>query len=161
MRTGLPTIVARRRAVLRGAAASGLGVACAALASRPGFAVEDAHAEASALIERLFGGIAMPSPRVRLEMPPSFGNGYSVPMTLSVDSPMTEADHVRVVHVLAPRNPIILVANFEFTPRSGRAAISTRVRLAEPQDVIAVAQMGDGTLLMARTWVRVDTNGCN
>lgn len=112
------------------------------------------------LVRRMIGRAAVLSPLVHLQMPPVFGNGYSVPLTLTIDSPMTETEHVRMVHVLAPQNPIILAARFQFTPRSGRAAISTRIRLAEPQNVLAVAEMSDGALLMARTWVKVDTNGC-
>jgi sulfur-oxidizing protein SoxY len=73
---------------------------------------------------------------------------------------MTENDHVRRVHVLAPKNPIIVVATFQFTPQSGSAAVSIRIRLAEPQMVLAVAEMNDGALLMARTWVKVETDGC-
>jgi len=64
------------------------------------------------------------------------------------------------VRVFAPRNPLVEVAGFHFTPRSGRARISTRIRLAQPQDVVAVAEMSDGTFLMAKKWVEVATNGC-
>jgi sulfur-oxidizing protein SoxY len=93
-------------------------------------------------------------------MPAVFPNGYSVPLTLDVDTPMSEQDHVRVVHVLAPRNPIVVVAAFHFTPSSGRAHVSTRIRLAAPQTVLAVAEMSDGAVLMARSWVKVATDGC-
>jgi sulfur-oxidizing protein SoxY len=112
------------------------------------------------LIERLTGKSAIESPRVRLDMPKSFGNGFGVPLTLTVDSPMTGADYVRQVHVIAPKNPILVIADFQFTPQSGRASVSTRVRLAQSQNVVAVAQMSDGTALMARTWVDVQINGC-
>lgn len=125
------------------------------IATTPSFAASDDE-----LVRQMLGSAAAESPLVHLEIPQSFGNGYSVPMALSVDSPMTEADHVRLVHVLAPQNPIILVARFRFTPQSGRAAITTRIRLSGPQNVIAVAEMSSGSLLMARTWVKVDTDGC-
>ena len=72
---------------------------------------------------------------------------------------MTESDHVRSVRVLAPRNPLVEVATLHFT-RSGAPRVETRIRLAEPQDVVAVAEMNDGTLLMTTTWVKVATNGC-
>lgn len=114
----------------------------------------------SDLIGHFTGAKAMPSARVHVQIPPVFGNGYSVPLTLVVESPMTEADHVRSVHVLAPKNPIILVARFNFTPACGRAMISTRIRLARSQNVVAVAQMSDGTWLQGRTWVKVDVDGC-
>src|SRR5258708_38486987 len=93
-------------------------------------------------------------------MPRVFANGYTVPLTLVIDSPMTEADHVRDVRVLAPRNPLITVATFHFVPQRSEPRVSTRIRLAQPQDVLAVAEMNDGTLLMTRTWVQVATNGC-
>lgn len=116
--------------------------------------------EAIELLQRLTGKVPTDSPRLRLLMPQSFPSGYTVPLTLEVDSPMTEADHVKNVRVIAPRNPLIEVAEFRFTPRSGRAHVSTRIRLAEPQFVLAVAAMSDGALLMTKTWVKVETNGC-
>jgi sulfur-oxidizing protein SoxY len=93
-------------------------------------------------------------------MPRMFANGYTVPLTLVIDSPMTEADHVRDVRVLAPRNPLITVATFHFVPQRSEPRVSTRIRLAQPQDILAVAEMNDGTLLMTRAWVEVATNGC-
>ena len=106
------------------------------------------------------GRDAIESKRVRLTMPPVFPNGYSVPLSVSVDSEMTEMEHVGTVTLFAPRNPIITVAEYHFTPRSGRAAVATRIRLAQPQSVIAVATMSDGALLMAHTRVAVDSDGC-
>jgi sulfur-oxidizing protein SoxY len=141
-----------RRAVLSAAALAG-----AALAMRPTRGAPDPE---MALAEQLFGRTPTPSDRLRLEMPAVFPNGYTVPLAFEIDSPMTDADHVRTVHVVAPRNPLIRVASFHFTPRSGRARISTRIRLAEPQNVIAVAEMSDGSLLMAKTRVEVEINGC-
>ena len=73
---------------------------------------------------------------------------------------MTEADHPRAIHVLAPRNPFLRVATFHFTPASGKARLSTRIRLAKPQNVIAVAEMSDGSLLMTKSWVEVEIDGC-
>jgi sulfur-oxidizing protein SoxY len=73
---------------------------------------------------------------------------------------MTGDDHVRSVHVVAPLNPLIRVATFHFTPAGGRARVSTRIRLAKPQNVIAVAEMSDGSLLMTKTWVVVEIDGC-
>ena len=146
-----------RRAVLQGLSGGGAGLASVALASPASAAAED---EAIALVRRLTGRIPIASNRVRLDMPAAFPNGYTVPMSLEVDSPMTDADHVRQVRVLAPGNPLIEVADFRFTPGSGRARVSTRIRLAKPQDVLAVAEMSDGALLLTRTRVKVDINGC-
>jgi sulfur-oxidizing protein SoxY len=155
------TIVVMRRIVLRAAAWSGLGLAGIGIPQAPSLGETDnASVDYDELVKRLIGNSATLSPRVHLIMPAAFGNGYSVPCTLAVDSPMTENDHVRRVHVLAPKNPIIVVGTFHFTPQSGSAAVSTRIRLAEPQMVLAVAEMNDGALLMARTWVKVETDGC-
>jgi sulfur-oxidizing protein SoxY len=148
---------ATRRAILQALSGFGAGLAGAALGS-PGRAA--AGDEAIALVRRLMGRVPIASRRVRLDMPAAFPNGYTVPMSLEIDSPMTDADHVRQVRVLAPGNPLIEVADFRFTPESGRARVSTRIRLAKPQDVLAVAEMSDGTLLLARTSVKVDSNGC-
>jgi sulfur-oxidizing protein SoxY len=155
-----------RRVLLCRASWAARGLAVSGLWSRPGFAAPDAanaadpSAEDQAWIMRQTGRAATMSDRVHLDMPAVFGNGYSVPMTLSVDSPMSEADHVRSVELFAPQNPIVAVARFHFTPASGRASVTTRIRLAKPQAVLAVAEMSDGSRLMARRWVKVDTNGC-
>jgi sulfur-oxidizing protein SoxY len=116
--------------------------------------------DATELIERLTGKIPIESDRLHLVMPRTFPNGYTVPLTIEVDSPMTEDDHVKLVRVVAPRNPLIEVATFHFLPQCSQPRVSTRIRLAEPQHVLAVAEMSDGTLLMAKTWVEVATNGC-
>jgi sulfur-oxidizing protein SoxY len=116
--------------------------------------------ETTELIERLTGKKAIESDRLHLAMPRSFPNGYTVPLTLEVDSPMTEEDHVKRVRVVAPDNPLIEVATFHFLPQHSQPRVSTRIRLAKPQYVLVVAEMNDGTLLMAKTWVEVATNGC-
>ena len=131
------------------------GFASVTIASR-----SSAGDDAVELIERLIGKTPTESDRLHLVMPRVFPNGYIVPLSLAVESPMTEADHVRQVHVLAPRNPLIEVATFHFVPQRSECRVSTRIRLAEPQHVLAVAEMNDGTLLMARAWVEVSTNGC-
>jgi sulfur-oxidizing protein SoxY len=112
------------------------------------------------LIKQLTGKIPTESDRVHLLMPSVFPNGYTVPLTIEINSPMTEADHVREVSVLAPRNPLIKVATFHFVSQRSEPHVSTRIRLAEPQHVVAVAEMNDGALLMAKAWVDVATNGC-
>ena len=112
------------------------------------------------LIEQLIGRTLTESDRLHLEMPAVFPTGYTVPLTLEVDSPMTERDHVRYIRVFAPKNPIIEVVGFHFAPLRSIARVSTRIRLAAPQHVVAVAEMNDGAFLMTKTWVDVATNGC-
>ncbi len=140
------------------------GVGCAALANAwfsPGTAAEKAEKDDTAdFVLRHTGRAAIESERLHLIMPAVFPTGYTVPMELKVDSPMTEDDHVKRISVFAPENPLIDVASFNFVPRRSVARVSTRIRLAKPQFVVAVAEMGDGTLLMAKTYVDVATNGC-
>jgi sulfur-oxidizing protein SoxY len=93
-------------------------------------------------------------------MPAVFPTGYTVPMDLDIESPMTEDDHVKRIRVFAPQNPLIEVAGFSFVPQRSVPRVSARIRLAKPQHVVAVAEMSDGTLLMTKTWVDVATNGC-
>ena len=72
-------------------------------------------------------------------------NGNTVPVTVSVESPMTSADHVAAIALFNERNPERDVARFRLTPRAGRASVSTRIRLATSQKLVAVARMSDGT----------------
>jgi sulfur-oxidizing protein SoxY len=144
-----------RRALVAAAIAGTAGSASTARASSP-----SASDEAIESIKQLTGRTPAPSDRLRLVMPESLPSGSIVPLTLSIDSPMTQLDHVRHVHVFAPRNPITEVATFHFVPQRSEPRVSTRIRLAEPQYVLAVAEMSDGQFLMTKTWVEVATNGC-
>ncbi len=119
-----------------------------------------AQDETLELVKRLAGKTATESDRLHLLMPAVFSTGYTVPMSLDIDSPMTEADHVRQIRVFAPQNPIIEVVSFHFEPQRSVPRVSTRIRLAKPQYVVAVAEMNDGALLMTKTWVDVATDGC-
>jgi sulfur-oxidizing protein SoxY len=144
-----------RRALVTAAVAGSTGFASTALASPL-----SASDEAIELVKKLTGRTPAQSNRLRLVMPEVFPNGYTVPLTLEVDSPMTILDHVRHVLVLAPRNPLIEVATFHFVPQRSEPRVSTRIRLAEPQFIVAVAGMNDDQLLMTKTWVEVASNGC-
>jgi sulfur-oxidizing protein SoxY len=151
------TIGLTRRRLLAGAGAAGL--AGAALLS-PGAASASDTDETAELVKQLTGRIPVESDRVHLIMPAVFANGYTVPLQFEIDSPMTDTDHVRNVRLLAPRNPIVEVATFRFSPQRSVPRASTRIRLAESQYVVALAEMNDDTLLMKKTWVEVATNGC-
>jgi sulfur-oxidizing protein SoxY len=141
-----------RRALLHSAAA-----ASAILLVRPAAYADDPETE---LVAMLFGRRPAASDQLHLDLPRHFANGYTVPLALGVDSAMTEADHPRAVHIFAPGNPFLRVATFHFTPSSGKAVLSTRIRLAKPQNVIAVAEMSDGQVLMTKSWVEVEIDGC-
>ena len=98
--------------------------------------------------------------RIVIDLPAIAENGNTVPLTVEVDSPMTESDYVKAVHVMTERNPNPEVATFYLTPRSGRAMISTRIRLAESQTVHAVAEMSDGSVYAVTRDVEVTVGGC-
>jgi sulfur-oxidizing protein SoxY len=94
----------------------------------------------------LFGDRQIREGRVKLKLPAIAENGYSVPLSVDVDSPMTDNDHVRQIAIFSPRNPIAEIVRFELGPRAGRAAVSTRIRLGGTQTVQAVAEFSDGSL---------------
>ena len=83
-----------------------------------------------------------------------------VPVNVEVESPMTDADHVKTVHVFADGNPFPGVVSYRFTPACGKAAASTRMRLAQTQNIICIAEMSDGKLYMAKSNVKVTIGGC-
>lgn len=84
--------------------------------------------------------------RVRLDIPRISESGNSVPFRVIVDSPMTEEDHVRTIHVLSEQNPFALIARFHFRPGDLRPDVQTRIRLATTQRVHALVEMSDGSL---------------
>jgi sulfur-oxidizing protein SoxY len=115
-----------------------------------------------ALEELLADRTFVESARVRLELPERYDYGNTVPFAFEVDSPMTEADHVRRVDVFAEGNPFPEVATFHFTPNSGRASVSTRIRLNQGEhEVVAVAELSDGSAWVGRRAVRVSISGCS
>jgi len=83
-----------------------------------------------------------------------------VPLTVEVESPMTADDHVTAVHVFADGNPLPNVARMQFTPKSGEAVASTRIRLAQTQKIYALAEMSDGSVFSAVQEVKVTIGGC-
>lgn len=142
-----------RRAFL---AAAGAAVSTALLPLSAAAEPEDAD-EA---IRKLFGDRAIREGRVTLKLPPIAENGNSVQLTVSVDSPMTEKDHVRKIAIISPRNPIPEVAIFNLSHASGRAEVSTRVRLAGTQSLRAVAEMSDGSLWAGKASTYVTLAAC-
>jgi sulfur-oxidizing protein SoxY len=112
------------------------------------------------LIKKFTGGKPATEGRVRLDLPEIAENGNTVPMTVSVESPMTEQSYVSDVLIVSDGNPRGGIATFHFSPASGMAEVNTRVRLAETQHVIAVAKMNDGSFFMASRPVKVTIGGC-
>jgi sulfur-oxidizing protein SoxY len=147
----------QRRRLLVGLGAGGLAVIGMTLVPRAVLA--DTDSMAAAINERI-GDAAMQDGRIGLELPQIAENGNTVPISFEVDSPMSESDYVKAVHVFAEKNPLPNVATFHFTPRSGKARASTRMRLAKTQNIVAVAEMSDGSVYMAKTEVKVTIGGC-
>ena len=116
--------------------------------------------DADEAIKKFTGGKTPAQAKVKLDLPEIAENGNTVPMTVSVESPMTEQSHVTEVLVVANENPRSGVVTFHFTPASGVAEANTRIRLAATQDVIAVAKMNDGSFYMASKQVKVTIGGC-
>ena len=120
----------------------GLGVA-AWIVVRPAVATPD---ELAAAIRHFAGGATVREGRVLLDIAPLVENGHTVPITVSVASPMTAAEHVQSIAVFNELNPGRDVAIFTLGPRAGRASVSTRIRLATSQKLVALARFNDGSV---------------
>ena len=111
-------------------------------------------------IKSVTGDASPAEGRIELTLPQIAENGNTVPIEISVDSPMSDADYVKSVHVFADGNPNPNVATYHFTPANGAARFAARIRLAKTQNVIAVAEMSNGDLYMAKSEVKVTIGGC-
>jgi len=116
--------------------------------------------ETQEAISKVIGNSKVSKGRVTLELPQLVENGNTVSMTVRVDSPMTEADHVKAIHVFTEKNPQPYVATFHLGPRAGRALVATRIRLADSQTVTAIAQMNDGSFWSQEVNVIVTLAAC-
>jgi len=96
-------------------------------------------------IRQVIGEAEIRKGKVTLDLPPLVENGNTVPMTVSVDSPMTKDNYVKAIHVFNEKNPQANVISTQLSPRAGKAAISTRIRLAGTQKLMAVAELSDGS----------------
>lgn len=101
-----------------------------------------------------------PSSKVTLSAPEIAENGAVVPVKVSVESPMSANDHVKAIHVLATKNNNTRCANVYLTPANGEASFATRIKLGATQDVLAIAEMSNGTFLSAKQNVKVTIGGC-
>jgi sulfur-oxidizing protein SoxY len=106
------------------------------------------------------GGAQVQRGRVRLDIPPLIDNGNAVPVTVTVDSPMTAQDHVKAIHVFTEKNPQPYVISAHLGPRAGRARLATRARIADTGVVVAIAQMSDGTFWSDSVSVVVTLSAC-
>ncbi len=119
-----------------------------------------APADARAALDDLVGGRQPQQGRVVIELPEIAENGNTVPLAVSVEGEMTASNYVKSIHVVAEENPRPNVASFHFTARSGKARVATRMRLLKTQNVVAVAEMSDGSVYEASRQVKVTIGGC-
>ncbi len=147
------------RALTRRSTLAGAAVAFAVAALSPRLVLADAKL-VEAEIKKLYGDKKLADGKIKIDAPQIAENGLVVPITVEVESPMTEQSFVKAVHIFADGNPLPGVASFMFTPASGRASATTRMRLAQTQNVVCVAEMSDGALHMAKTEVKVTIGGC-
>jgi sulfur-oxidizing protein SoxY len=156
-RPQMDTPLLDRRTFVLGASAA---AALAPLLAAPGAAQEAAVPAWQEAVKRILGD-AQPTGtgKLTLDLPEIAENGNMVPFTVTVESPMTDKDNVKAIHVVSTANPQPNIVTFRFTLLSGRASAASRMRLAGSQEVIAVAETGDGEFLMTRRTVRVTISG--
>ncbi|MGL5446556.1 MAG: thiosulfate oxidation carrier protein SoxY [Rhabdaerophilum sp.] len=148
-----PDALSRRDAICYSA------ISAAALAIGPNLAQADAAA-VEAEIKKLYADKKPGEGRVKIDVPQIAENGLVVPINIEVESPMTDKDFVKSVHIYADGNPLPGVVSFAFTPACGKAAASSRMRLAQTQNIIAIAEMSDGSLFTSKAEVKVTIGGC-
>ncbi|HSA89670.1 MAG TPA: SoxY-related AACIE arm protein [Burkholderiales bacterium] len=111
-------------------------------------------------IRKVVGNAEVRQGRVKLDVPPLIDNGNTVPLSVEVESPMSAADHVKAIHIFTERNPQPYVLSAYLGPRSGRARVSTRARIADTGAVTAIAQLSDGSFWSQSVRVVVTLSAC-
>jgi len=111
-------------------------------------------------IRNVVGTAVVRTGKVKLDMPPLVENGNTVPVTVSVSNPMTPDDYVKSIHIFNEKNPQPNVGNFYLGPHAGRAQISTRIRLADSQKIVAIARLSDGSFWSVSADVVVTLAAC-
>ena len=112
------------------------------------------------VLKEITRGAVVRESKVKLDIPHLAENGHLVPLSVTVDSPMTAADHVSVLYLLSEKNPRPVIAKIGMSPGTGRAALTTRIRLSGAQHVVALAQMSDGSFWAAAADVIVTETAC-
>jgi sulfur-oxidizing protein SoxY len=130
------------------------------LAALPGGRAAATPETMRAAIKAVAGNASVNKGRVKIELPPLVENGNAVPLGITVESPMTDANHVKAIHVFTEKNPQPNVVSFQLGPRAGTANIATRMRLADTQIVLAIAEMSDGTFWSDEVEVVVTLAAC-
>jgi len=153
----------QRRSFLRG-----LGLVAAASAVVAPSVVMGAEApkgpntlNIDAAVKAVTGGKAVVvSPKVQMKAPEIAENGAVVPITVEVDSPMTDDDYVKAIHIFATKNSNVRCADVMLTPANGKAMFATRIKLGTSQEVMALVETSKGEFLSASQSVKVTIGGC-
>jgi sulfur-oxidizing protein SoxY len=125
--------------------------------------VESASATPAMLeeaIRNVIGEANLRAGKITLEVSPLVENGNTVPVTIIVDSPMSKADHVKAIHVFNEKNPQPHVISITLGPRAGKARIATRIKLADTQRIVGIAEMSDGSFWTGEANVIVTIAAC-
>jgi sulfur-oxidizing protein SoxY len=130
----------------------GLGIAAGGAQATPA-AMQEA-------MRKVTGQAPVRRGRVKLDLPPLIDNSNSVSLSVTVESPMTPADHVKAIHVFTEKNPLPNVVSVVLGPRAGRASIATRMRIADTQTVTAIAELSDGSFWSGSASVVVTLSAC-
>ncbi|HSJ42966.1 MAG TPA: SoxY-related AACIE arm protein [Xanthobacteraceae bacterium] len=147
----------RRRFLIDTAALAGAAGFGLSLAIRPASATP---ASMRAAIRRVVGEASVKKGRLKIDLPPLIENGNAVPLTVAAESPMTADNYVKAIHVFTEKNPQPNVISVQLGPRAGRATFATRIRLADSQKVIAIAEMNDGSFWSDEIEVIVTLAAC-
>jgi sulfur-oxidizing protein SoxY len=161
MRDSTPGMQTTRRRVLAGAGALVSGAALPVVLAPQAAAQIQANPEALATaIRKVTNGAEVRTGKVNLEVPPLSENGNSVPMTVTVNSPMTRDSYVKSIHVFTEKNPQPNVISVQLGPRAGKAVLQTRIRLADTQTISAIAELSDGTFWSDSADVVITLGAC-
>jgi sulfur-oxidizing protein SoxY len=147
----------RRRFLIDAAALAGAAGIWLPLVTGPASATP---ASMRAAIRKVVGETPVTKGRLKIDLPPLIENGNAVSLTVAVESPMSVEDHVKAIHVFTEKNPQPNVISVQLGPRAGRATFSSRIRLADSQKVIAIAQMSDGSFWSDEIEVIVTLAAC-
>jgi sulfur-oxidizing protein SoxY len=156
-----PTSLATRRRVLAGAGAliGGAGLPIALL-RRTRAELQANPAALAMAIRKVVGHADISKGKVKLDVPPLSENGNVVPLTVSVDSPMTKDNYVKAIHIFTEKNPQLNVISATLGPRAGKAWMQTRFRLVDTQTVTAIAELSDGSFWSDTADVIITLGAC-
>jgi sulfur-oxidizing protein SoxY len=146
-----------RRGILQAATAFAGAGTFVRISLRPALATPEMMQDA---VRAAIGEAQVQKGKIKLDLPPLVENGNSVPCTVTVDSPMTAADYVKAIHIFNEKNPQPNVISVKVGPRAGKASFSTRIRLADTQNITAIAEMSDGSCWSDEVFVIVTLAAC-